>query len=269
MFTFIDNKNYSISKINYLIFFLRSLLQLDADKTKSVIILCAPRTGSTLISSYLDSLNEFKSYGEVLNPELYPFIEKLNKLPFKRNLSLLKIKFILADNNASVKLIFSQCEKLGVNVNDLEKNFPFVKFVIIYRSSLIDSYISYQRAKKTNEWFTTKNTNSQKLSFRIDKDDFLNYCRRTKKLYYRCNSEALLNRSMVVEYQKLSTEPQKLFQEEICPFLDITYTPVKSSLRKQIVTPLSELIENFDDISELINSPDTLLQFDRSAGGFY
>ncbi|MDJ0615768.1 MAG: hypothetical protein QNJ63_03305 [Calothrix sp. MO_192.B10] len=269
MFTFIDNKNYWTSKSNYFIFFLRNLLQLDVDHTKSVIILCAPRTGSTLISSYLDSLNEFNSYGEILNPEQYPFIEKLNRLPFKKALSLLKIKFILADKNASVKLIFSQCERLGVNVNDLEKKFPSVKFLIIYRSCLIDSYISYQRAKRTNEWFRTKDTNSQQLSFRIDKDDFLNYCRSTKKLYYRCNSESLLNRSMVVEYQRLATEPQKLFQEEICPFLDITYTPVKSPLRKQIVTPLSELIENFDEISELINSPDTLLQFDRSAGGFY
>lgn len=259
------DKSTWLKKIN-----LDNLLWFHKDTSKSVIILCSPRTGSTLLSSYLNSLKAFRSYGEVLNPQIYPFFGKITNFPYKRFLALLKIRFILSQGNSSVKLIFSQLEKLGIDLGDLQTSFPSARFLIIYRKSLLDCYISSLRAQETREWSSkSNNVEPPNATFQIDKDAFLNFCHQVKSAYLKCNSESLLTRSLVIEYEELAADPQNLFAREICPFLDVSYVPVKSRLRKQIQTPLSQLIENFDEMSDLLSSKDTLLHFDRDNREFY
>ena len=245
---------------------------MEAEETQlSVIILSAPRTGSTLLSTYLDSIASFKSHGEVINPETYPFFKKIGGLPFRREMGLFKMRSKLADEQASIKLIFSQLERLNIRLADLQQRFPNAKFMVIYRRHLINSYISYLRAKSTQEWSSKLRTQSQSSqpSFYIDQDEFLAYCHRIKNHYLSCRANNFLSRSMVVNYEALAGHPQQLFDEMIFPFLKLSPVSVKSPLKKQITRPLSDLIDNFESVRAVIESPAALLDYDCATQQFH
>jgi len=222
-------------------------------------------------STYLDSINSFKSYGEILNPEIYPFFQKVANLPFKKSLALFKAKSILREHNSSIKLIFQQLDYLKITLEDLLTHFPSAKFIVIYREHLINSYISYLRAKVTQEWNSRfpKNTVSEKLSFCVDRDDFLQFCDRARAAYSQCHIGGFWGRSVVINYECLVDQPQRLFDDTIFPFLGAAATPINSPLTKQITTPLSELIENFDAVKDMLELPEVRLQFDETTQRFY
>lgn len=237
---------------------------------QAVIVLCAPRTGSTLLSSYLDGLHGLKSYGEILNPETYPFFGDSVKFPFKGQLALFKIQSTLAETRGSIKLIFGHLERIGLTPRDVQSRFPSAHYIVLYRRSLIDAYISLLKAQKTQTWASkSKASASQRFSVHLDEEDFKAFCQRAKRLYMNCNFELLLQRAIVLEYQALSAHPQLIFEKTICPFLDIPYRPVQSSLKKQIEVPLAQTIENFDEVQPLFNASEAVLNFDLEAGGFY
>jgi hypothetical protein len=266
-----DNFRYWKRQPNLLQLFLTSLWS-NSDDQKGIIVLGFARTGSSLLLSYLDNLLEHSNnYGEVINPEIYPVLKKISKLPFsfKKYLALFKIQNALREEGL-VKLLINHLERFEITPNDLHTHFPLAKFIIIYRSSLIDCYISWLRAKKTGEWFTIKDAvNAKGINLSIKKDEFINFCQKVKKSYIDYNLSALLEHSLVIEYEKLAYFPQEIFQTEICPFLNIDYQPVISHLKKQITEPLSNLITNFEEITQLIDSKNIRLEFDRHSKNFY
>lgn len=236
----------------------------------AIIILSSGRSGSTLLSSYLNSLKSIKSHGEILNPEVYPSNQLIDKLPFFETMTLARIKaFLNSEINCidAVKIIFGQLR--NISLERLYKNFPKVKFIILYRANLLETYVSLLRARKTQEWFTKDDkseTNDDR--FLVRKDELLEFCRRLKGRHINLNETLLLSNALVVSYKELSNNPETLFSKKICPYLNIKYKPVRSALKKQMRKPLREAIENFHEIEGLINSPAAILNFDDTSKRF-
>lgn len=267
--------DYNISwhrKIYWLQLFFKALL-FRSENLKPVIVLSCPRTGSTLLSSYLGSLEKIEIQGEILNPNIYPFFEFLAKTPFSRQIALLKLKLSAAKNSSKIqsyKLTFGHLNRLKLSLEDLQKTFPSARFIAIYRHSLLDSYISLIRAKKRQEWFTTKsNSNFNENKFLVKKNEFLEFCHKTKTNYKTCNLVDLTDRILILEYQELCDAPQAIFKEKICPFLGVKYKPVQTSLKKQITCSAMDLIANSDEIREILNDRIEFLEFNPDRGGFY
>ncbi|MGK7898624.1 MAG: hypothetical protein AB4372_34675 [Xenococcus sp. (in: cyanobacteria)] len=241
-------------------------------RSKSVIILGVPRTGSSLLATYVESLNGFKNYGEILNPQIYSSLNKIVSFPLKKKVALIRIKWILSASNdiTVIKLLAGHLNKFTIKLEDLNQNFPLTKFIMIYRSSLIDCYVSFLRAKQTQAWSSRKSSsNNEPISLTVNKDEFINFCHKTKQDYFHYNTTGLLDRSLVIQYAQLVEQPQNLFQDKICPFLETPYHPIQSSLKKQIQTPLAQLVTNWYEIQDIINSPLAVLQFNTKTRVFY
>lgn len=266
-----DNFRYWKRQPNLLQLFLTSLWS-NSDDQKGIIVLGFARTGSSLLLSYLDNLLEHSNnYGEVINPEMYPVLKKISKLPFsfKKYIALFKIQNALREEGL-VKLLINHLERFEITPNDLHTHFPLAKFIIIYRSSLIDCYISLLRARKTKEWSSLKeNDNPKSIHFFVEQEQFLNFCTQVKKKYFEYNLHPLLEHSIIIGYNQIVAQPQETFKTIICPFLNINYQRVKTSHKKQITEPVSNLITNYEEIKNLIKSSDTQLKFDNVQRKFY
>jgi hypothetical protein len=58
-----------------------------------------------------------------------------------------------------------------------------------------------------------------------------------------------------LSYEELTSDPRGIFAERICPLLATRYDEPRTRLRKQNPQPLSERVENYDQIADLVASP--------------
>lgn len=245
---------------------------LNSERLEPIIILAGRRTGSTLLSSYLGSLPSIHSQGELLNPDIYPFLGLFSRIPVGKQLALLYLKSSSLNSPSCVpsfKLIFEHLEMLSISLEDLQEAFPLAKFIIVYRHSLLESYVSLLKARKTREWFSTKaDLEKEDFRFTLDANDFLDFCKDAKSKYKKCGSAGITKNSVVIEYQELASNPKALFQEKLCPFLGIEFQPIKTSLKKQSKGSISTLITNFDEIHKVLENQITSIDFDHKSGTF-
>ncbi|MGF1494832.1 MAG: hypothetical protein ACFBSC_20785 [Microcoleaceae cyanobacterium] len=217
----------------------------------------------------------FKSHGEILNKSTYPFFEKAVQLPFKKQVGLLKVTYTLSGENQLIKLVFGQFKRLGITPEDLQAACPSSKFIIVYREHLIDCYVSLLRVAATQEWHLDSRksgadrSSPEKPLLYVDREKFLEFCQKTKLDYLECNFPALMEQAIIVDYQRLVSNPEQVFRDQVCPFLGLEFANPQTSLRKQITQPLSEVIENFNDLQETLYSADTVLKFEPGIGKFY
>jgi len=129
---------------------------------RAFFMLSTPRTGSHMLVDYLNSIPGVSFSGEVLQP-LMP-----EGLPLGPPAAALRhIAYSL--NNCrqtvcGVKLHGEHLAAHGLRVDDLRRHFPLARYIVLYRRSLADQYLSLLIAMSTGRW-TYKNKTELK-SFR-------------------------------------------------------------------------------------------------------
>ena len=62
---------------------------------------------------------------------------------------------------------------------------------------------------------------------------------------------------ILVKYEALCDNANQMFEHQICPFLDLPYQPIETDLVKQTTRPLSEWVENYQDIRAFLDAQET------------
>jgi hypothetical protein len=223
-----------------------------------VLILSTGRTGSHLLRSYLNSLPGVGLNNEVLNAAT---TEGVRGRWISRRAVLRHLRLSVATSGPAVggcKLIFEQLRDRGLALEDLQRLFPAARWLISYRESLADQYLSQLVAVKTQLWIQRDVNPKQGVRIRLDADRFQQFCAQTRDdLRHVASHEWISRNALAVKYEDLSRGPSALFCKAICPFLGIPTAPVSTDLVKQNERPLEQTIENAEELGDFLEEMKT------------
>lgn len=222
-------------------------------KKSPVFIICSRRTGSNLLLSYLNSSPLVSFAGEILNWDMYYGLRR--KFISKRAV-LRHIRHSINDCQKTIcgaKLLKLRLEVHHLTIADLQTIFPEAKFIILYRKSLFDQYISLQIAETTKQWTWNSGFKLPK-EIVIDPPIMQKFSQGTKNFYNNIlNSPGIRERSAIISYEELTADPQRIFDQKIFPFLGIPSFGISTQMKKQNTKNPWEIIKNYKDIQWAVN----------------
>ena len=219
---------------------------------KPIFVVATRRSGSNLLISYLNSIPDVSFQNEVLNADMY---YGLRKRFVSKKTVLNHITYSLNDNPSricGIKTLYVQLEDYGITVEDIKRKFPSCRFVILYRKSLLDQFISLKIAQETRHYLWSDKFRLPD-SIHIDSRELRRYCKKIKDFYRRIFLyEWLENQSVVMSYEELIEDPQKVFNEKIFPLLNLTPSVVSSPMKKQNTKKPFEIVSNYGELKPFI-----------------
>jgi LPS sulfotransferase NodH len=223
-------------------------------KQTPLFILAEPRTGSTLLGDYLNSLSGVAIAGEILSPTLPVGLSPHGS---SKQSALRHIAWsigALGEEIAGAKFLLDQLELHGVTLEDLRQKFPTARYLLIYRASLVEQFVSFQVAKKTSKWVGRGNDERYQGKIHVDPQEFTAFCRRERDKYAALLSHDWLTQcAQLVCYEELAANPQAVFDRVVLPLLGRTSSPVATSMVKQIDRDMRDVIENYTEVEPLLH----------------
>ncbi|MCK4761352.1 MAG: hypothetical protein KAW12_04070 [Candidatus Aminicenantes bacterium] len=213
-------------------------------------VLATPRTGSTILVDYLNNTENIGCMHEVLNARTAIGIPRESS---KRK-ALAHIKYTINNIKGSirgVKFFSEQLQFFGIEIEDIQKIFPDAKYIVIYRKSLIEQYVSLMLAQETGKWINEPY--NEKIIIRPD--DYKEFCLTTQKAYSRFfNCPIIRARSIVMAYEDILIDAQHEFDTKIFPFLGEKKCIIRTKFKKQNTKKIDEVIENYEDVVDVIKN---------------
>ena len=232
-------------------------------KTKKVLIVATPRSGSSLITELcheppkshiifepfhrrqLIKLGHNLNIPEIKNRKEHP-VQFLNYL-FEQHSST---------NIVGAKTLVARAPSQELNSKALKKMLLCNDFniIFIYRKNLFEAFISRFVASRTQQWFVTKNNNKPQLrkhfSININQAEF--FMDRSAKIIKQCK-QILSHRPKYIEtsYEKIVDENNNLIVSEINVLRKFVGLPEHKSynpdLQKQTTENIYKLVSNKKD----------------------
>ncbi|ASV74969.1 hypothetical protein THTE_2367 [Thermogutta terrifontis] len=192
--------------------------------------------------------------GEILNP----YNPEGIRLHFRRKTAVIKHikRSLLAQpgkcRGAQTHLLHFRMHSIPLSY--LVEQLPDFRYILLYRRSLAEQYVSWKLAKQTGKWVGTTQTAVHTTKCRVDREEFIEWCTAVKSRYMEAvNCPELWRNSVSLSYEALAANPQLALEESIFPFLGVRPVRVNSRLRKQNPRTLAECVENFADVADLLN----------------
>ena len=186
------------------------------------ILLCAPRTGSTLLHTYLNSHPGVMSLGEISSVSW--------EVKSKKIACFHGIHFVRA---LGIKLFYEDI--LGSHLQSfVEKiiNDKAVRIIHLTREDEKAQFISLQRANETGEWSKTVFDESSDQSVVVSTKGFVNFQDKLKE-ERRSVMQLLHEHNMIqVTYEQLVSNPH-LVLEDVQDFLGVRRKRLFTLLKKQ------------------------------------
>lgn len=239
----------------YLIIKRKQLLNaISLSKSKDYIpfvILSEPRSGSTMLHTYLNSHTQVKSYGEVLrenieanaiDKETAPYIDTLAFKPHTPTLKAIGLKLFYEYYKDPR---YTESFRYVVNRND-------VKIIFLIRRDILKVYVSLKIAQKTNVWSSVKSaTNEPRPQITIDRNDYIKF--REEHLRHRRLFTTLLKDHPLLEvaYEDLVQNPQPILKS-IQQFLGVKPKVLFTLLKQQNPGSVESLITNYDEVKDIV-----------------
>jgi LPS sulfotransferase NodH len=238
------------------------------DSFQPMFVLATGRSGSTLLTDYLRHVDGVDCAGEVLHPSLPTGLRPSEATPAA---GLAHIKRSLQALSAGVrgcKLMLYQLEACGLSVNDVRAAFPLSKYVIIYRESLVEQYLSSRAAELTGEWKVRQGRTPRQARVTVEPDGLRAFARAMRRHYDELfRLSWLRDCSAVMSYEELAADPSGCFAQRICPLLGLPAIEPKSQMVKQNTRPLADRIENFGEVEALLRDAEFFQRHAWPIGG--
>ncbi len=237
---------------------------LDRRPKDPVFIVASRRTGSNLLVDYLQSIPGISFQSEILNARMFYGIRSrfISKKAVLRHMAH-SIHYN-EHRICGAKLILKHMQTHGIVLDDLKSIFPSVKFIILYRQSILDQFISLKIAEKTNVWQWIDNGFVIPDSIDVDVWE-LNAFREEIKAFYKNIFAAswVMDRSVVISYEELVADSQGLFDRIIFPFLGLPASKISSITKKQNYKKPSEIVAHYEAIKNIISEESLKQDYSR------
>ncbi|HEY2414890.1 MAG TPA: Stf0 family sulfotransferase [Pirellulaceae bacterium] len=223
---------------------------------RPLFVLATQRSGSNLLIDYLNRLGGVQSLAEILNRTLPEGLPRWQATPRS---ALAHIRVSLDTLQAPVrgcKLMLNQLDECKLDLKRLDAAFPEARYIILYRESLAEQFLSLEAAQATNQWKLTGEQEAKLVHIRVDPRKLSSFCDRTLEMYRRVlDHDWLRHRGILLSYEQLVSDPENCLREAICPLLEVETAPLSTSLRKQNTLSRAERIVNYDQVANLLDSP--------------
>ena len=226
-----------------------------------IFLITTRRSGSNFLLGLLNSVPGVSFASEVLHPDMFYGIRRSL---ITRNSVLRHIAHSVNACKGRVrgaKLLFIHMRDHRLGLEDLQKRFPRARFILLYRRSMLEQYLSLKIAEATGLWQVTGDTSSSSVSLRIDAEELKRFCLKTKVGYEKLLQNAwLAKQPLILDYETLSADPQGVFDKIVFPWLGLPSSPVSSPSRKR-KEDRSQFILNYEEIMRLSGAPWTLQDY--------
>jgi LPS sulfotransferase NodH len=221
-----------------------------------VFVIATCRSGSNLLVSYLDQMPSVTMLGELLCT-LLPHGPRHERIPPKQ--AIKHIRYCLQGERGGVrgcKLMLYQLTNCQLTLDTLDAAFPQAKYIVLYRESLADQYVSHQKAIATRQFLLRPGEQRKRSEMTIDPAHLRAYCDDIRRGYRNVLDHSWLHgRSVVLSYEQLVAEPVHWLEQHICPLLGVPFVAPTTKLCKQNTEPLAQQITNYRDVASLLHSP--------------
>lgn len=235
---------------------------------RPLFIITSERTGSNLLVDYLRSLPNVDMAGEVLSP-LLPIGIRTRFVSRRGALRHLRRSLEGLDGAVvGAKLMFWHLHEIHeLSVEDLRAEFPDARFIILYRASLAEQYVSHRIAEQTGQFLVRDRRKRRAASVMVDPDDFGEYCMRIKAHYERVVSVPWMKeQGVIVQYRELIDDAEGLMRDRLAPHLAVSYRPPSSPLVKQNPQPLRTKVANFTEVETILTGSDATQSYSFTDG---
>lgn len=224
-------------------------------KYRPLFVLATQRSGSNLLIDYLNRLSGVQCLAEILCRTLP---EGLPRWQATTRSALAHIRISLDTLKGSVrgcKLMLNQLDECRLDLDRLNAAFPDARYIILYRESLAEQFLSLESAKATNQWKLTGEQEAKLLHIRVEPRKLRDFCRKTFEMYRRVLAhDWLRQRGALLSYEQLSNSPDSCLNDVICPLLGVDPAPLSTSLRKQNYLSPAERVANYEQVATLLDS---------------
>lgn len=221
-----------------------------------LFIICTMRTGSNLLGDYLNSHPVVGCEFEILNQGQIPYLAIVSLAQDVR----FYLDTLFKAMQAKIKcgnIHFRHFDELGITIDHLLHWFPQARFIILYRGSLLDQFISLKLAEATGRWIATSPGDETDQEISIDVSELLAFAHATKNQYKQLADHPFLReRHLTISYEELASDACRTFETKIWPFLGIPPSPLRTVLRKQNIRSPRESVSNFHELKSLLSSGD-------------
>jgi len=221
-----------------------------------LFVIATWRSGSNLLLSFLNQQPGVSVLSEVLCSSL-PIGPRSDTLPAKKTLK--HIRYSLQGEKTAIrgcKLMLHQLANCHLTLNDLNAAFPSAKYVILYRQSLAEQYVSQNLAVSTRQFLLRPGEERKHAELEIDASQLRVYCDDVRRRYRDAISLPwLAGRAVLVSYEELTADPNNWLGNHICPLLGVPFVAPEMRLCKQSTQSLAEQIANYREVADLLHSP--------------
>ena len=208
------------------------------------VIFAQGRSGSTLMTSLLDSHPEIRCHDELLQrPRLAPlrYIDQVARTASASHhgfhLKIYQLKW--NQRGQDPHAFMDALESRGMRI------------IYLWRENVLDTNFSNYFARATGVWhYRSNDSNRPDLKIRIDPDELHRSLDKSTQ-FLKEERDVLSGRSFCeVNYERdlLSSEHRDVAMQRIQEFLGVTQHVLKSPLKKSVKRPIADLIENYDEI---------------------
>ncbi|HEY8935215.1 MAG TPA: Stf0 family sulfotransferase [Cyclobacteriaceae bacterium] len=215
------------------------------------VILCAPRSGSTLLHTCLNFHPHIKSYGEILrehfesnniDKNVTGLVKRLAFKPHSVNCKAVGLKVFYEYYNQSH---YAACFQEVVDRKD-------VKIIHLIRKDILKLYVSLKIAERTNVWSTGKTSTHERGvdQITIDTADYLQF-RNEYWQHQQLFTNMFQDHAMLeISYEALAEHPDDVLKH-VQQFLGVKPQQLKTLLKKQSKDDVKMHITNYDEVQKL------------------
>ena len=231
-----------------------------------VFIIASARSGSYLLLSYLESHPEIYSLGEIINPDIVRGIRD-------RNISKREVLFhIKASLNSSkkrigiAKLLSYQMKSHNLDIDEIRNEFPNAQFIVLYRKSLIEQYISYELSKASGIWKIDKKKSSKKWKendnkINVTPTELESFCSEIKEFYNNIfNKKWVQDEALLLSYEELVQIPKDFLSKKLFSFLGLPEVEIETEMKKMNEKNIEDIVENYTSIKNILEDKKYLLR---------
>lgn len=216
--------------------------------TFRLLILSDPRSGSSLLSSYLRCHERIFLHGELLNDEITGLSNESAALLQELDEEM---SMCWPGSVEGFKLHLVQLFGRGLEPFELIRRLNIGVVIIIWRRSLLDSFVSLKIAEATDCWYTeTEEKINRSIKIHVDEVEFGEYCVKLRSQWQK-TIEAIAGRvpCHLIEYTDLVKQPDESLKT-IFQTCGLSNVAVSTTMIKQNPTDPSAKISNWHSLSE-------------------
>ena len=237
--------------VSWVLACIKRLYQLLPFTNKSFVVLSSARSGSGLLVQLLNSHHSISCKGELLNRELLVQYQLNSNTSPETYVNYILSKLLPLKPwypYTGFKLFNEQIEYCHLSMEKLLVSLNFPPVIILYRESLLDTYVSFRIAQQNNIWYSEDTVNH--CSIHVDWESLKEYCEQERRLWKKNLAVLKRKRCIFVCFNDL-TENQFQTMNKIFTFLKVeTDQPLHVISKRQNPLPLEKKVTNYKEIMD-------------------